>query len=71
MNAGSTCNELRPLLGGYVFEALEPDESAAVRAHLADCPACAAEFASLAELPHLLDLAAPVSHPTEPLAPSS
>jgi anti-sigma factor RsiW len=71
MNAGSTCNELRPLLGGYVFEALEPDESAAVRDHLAGCPACAAEFASLAELPSLLDLAAPVSHPTEPLAPSS
>ena len=71
MNAGSTCNELRPLLGGYVFEALEPDEAAAVRAHLSGCAACTAELASLAELPHLLDLAAPVSHPTEPLEPSS
>jgi hypothetical protein len=71
MNAGLTCDELRPLLGGYVFEALEPDETEAVRAHLPSCPACAAELASLAELPHLLDLAAPVAHPTEPLAPAT
>jgi hypothetical protein len=71
MTPALTCNELRPLLGGYVFEALEPDEAEAVRAHLPGCPACAAELASLAELPHLLDLAAPVSHPVEPLAPST
>ena len=70
MNA-QTCAELRPLLGGYVFEALEPDEMEAVRAHLPGCPVCAAELASLAELPALLDLAAPVAHPTEPLSPSS
>jgi putative zinc finger protein len=66
-----TCQELRPLLGGYVFEALEPDEAAAVRAHLPDCPACSAELASLAELPHLLDLAGAVAQPAEPLAPST
>jgi hypothetical protein len=71
MTPALTCNELRPLLGGYVFEALEPDEADAVRAHLPGCPACAAELASLAELPHLLDLAAPVSHPVEPLAAST
>jgi hypothetical protein len=70
MNAGLTCDELRPLLGGYVLEALEPDEMEAVRAHLPTCPACAAELASLAELPHLLDLAAPLSHPDEPLSPA-
>jgi anti-sigma factor RsiW len=51
MTPALTCNELRPLLGGYVFEALEPDEAEAVRAHLPGCPACAAELASLAELP--------------------
>lgn len=68
---GLTCDELRPLLGGYVLEALEPDEAEAVRAHLPGCPGCAAELASLAELPHLLDLAAGVAHPAEPLAPSS
>ena len=66
-----TCDDLRPLLGGYVLGALEPDEAEAVRAHLPGCPACAAELASLAELPQLLDLAAPVSHPVEPLAAST
>jgi hypothetical protein len=70
MNAGLTCAELRPLLGGYVLEALEPEEAEAVRAHLPGCRACAAELASLAELPHLLDLAAPVAHPDEPLSPA-
>jgi len=70
MNAGLSCDELRPLLGGYVLEALEPDEMEAVRAHLPNCSACAAELASLAELPHLLDLAAPVAHPDEPLSPA-
>jgi hypothetical protein len=68
---GMTCDELRPLLGGYVFEALEPDEAASVRAHLPNCPACAAELASLTELPHLLDLAAGTAQPAEPLAPST
>jgi anti-sigma factor RsiW len=71
MTPALTCHELRPLLGGYVFEALEPDEAEAVRAHLPGCPACAAELASLAELPHLLDLAAAVAQPSEPLAPST
>jgi anti-sigma factor RsiW len=66
-----SCNDLRPLLGGYVFDALEPDETAAVRAHLAGCAACNAELASLSELPHLLDLAATATQPTEPLAPSA
>jgi anti-sigma factor RsiW len=70
MNAGLTCDELRPLLGGYVLEALEPDEAEAVRQHLPGCPGCTAELASLADLPHLLDLAAPVAHPDEPLSPS-
>jgi anti-sigma factor RsiW len=71
MTPALNCDELRPLLGGYVFDALEPAEAEAVRAHLPGCPACAAELASLAELPHLLDLAAPVSRPSEPLAPSA
>ena len=35
-----TCDDLRPLLGGYVLGALEPDEAEAVREHLADCAAC-------------------------------
>ena len=69
MNAELTCAELRPLLGAYVLEALEPHEAEAVRAHLPGCPGCAAELATLAELPSLLDLAAPVARPDEPLSP--
>ncbi|MEA2441432.1 MAG: hypothetical protein QOH76_2856 [Thermoleophilaceae bacterium] len=65
-----TCDDLRPLLGGYVLGALEPDEAAAVREHLPDCPACAAEHASLAGLPALLDLATPLVVPDEPLTPA-
>jgi hypothetical protein len=52
------CRELRPLVGAAVLGALEPDEAAAVRAHVAGCPSCAAEHARLAPLPGLLKLAA-------------
>jgi Putative zinc-finger len=65
-----TCDDLRPLLGGYVLDALEPDETEAVREHLPDCAACAAEHASLVGLPALLDLAAPLDMPDEPLSPA-
>jgi len=70
MSALRTCDDLRPLLGGYVLEALEPDEMAAVREHLPNCPACSAEHASLAGLPALLDLATPLDAPDEPLSPA-
>ena len=63
----SSCEELRILLGGYVLEALEPDEAAEVRAHMSECPACAAEHASLAGLPALLELARGIDQPIEPL----
>lgn len=63
----SSCEELRTLLGGYVLEALEPEEAAEVRAHLSECPACAAEHASLARLPELLELARGIDQPIEPL----
>ena len=65
-----TCDDLRPLLGGYVLDALEPDEAEAVREHLPSCAACSAEHASLAGLPALLDLAAPLAAPDEPLSPA-
>ena len=70
MSALRTCDDLRPLLGGYVLGALEPDEMEAVREHLPACPACSAEHASLAGLPALLDLAAPLDAPDEPLSPA-
>jgi hypothetical protein len=65
-----TCDDLRPLLGAYVLGALEPDEAEAVREHLPGCAACSAEHASLAGLPALLDLAAPLAAPDEPLSPA-
>lgn len=69
MSVVHSCDDLRPLLGGYVLGALEPDEMQAVREHLPGCPACAAEHASLAGLPELLDLATPMAQPEEPLSP--
>src|SRR5918912_893317 len=53
----TTCRDLRPLLGAYVLGALEPEEAAAVREHVATCTACAAEHTRLAPLPGLLTLA--------------
>jgi anti-sigma factor RsiW len=53
------CEDCRELLGGYVLDALEPDETDAVRAHLAACPACLREHAGLAPLPALLEAAGP------------
>jgi hypothetical protein len=63
------CQEVRPLLGGYVLGALEPDETAMVRAHLEVCRACAAEYDELAGLPELLDLGSRVQHRAEPVPP--
>jgi hypothetical protein len=66
----SSCDEHRTLLGGYVLEALEPDEAAALRMHLRECPACSAEHALLTELPALLELARGIDQPSEPLPAS-
>jgi anti-sigma factor RsiW len=54
------CDHVRPELGAYVLGGLEPAEEAAVREHVASCAECAAEHASLAGLPRLLALAAPI-----------
>ncbi|MEA2388843.1 MAG: hypothetical protein QOG41_1616 [Thermoleophilaceae bacterium] len=51
------CAECRELLGGYVLDALEPDETEAVGGHIAACPECAHEHALLAPVPSLLDAA--------------
>ena len=55
------CDHVRPDIGAYVLGGLEPAEEAAVREHLTTCSACAAEHASLAGLPRLLALAAPMA----------
>jgi hypothetical protein len=51
------CDRMRPTLGAYVLGALDVDEAAEVRRHIADCPDCAAERDSLAPLPELLRVA--------------
>ena len=45
--AGLTCDEARDLAAGFVLGALDPDEMAAVRDHLATCPEAHPEFAEL------------------------
>jgi Putative zinc-finger len=66
----TACNGTREAIGAYVLGALDPDEAAAVRAHLAACPRCADEHAALAGLPELLSLAGGAHAATsEPLGP--
>ena len=62
------CDHVRPDIGAYVLGGLEPGEEAAVREHLATCSECAAEHASLAGLPRLLALAAPMAEAGPPPA---
>jgi hypothetical protein len=58
-------------LGAYTLGALDPDEAAAVRRHLAECRACAAEHDALAPLPGLLATAEGADAATaEPLSPA-
>ncbi|MFF9647015.1 zf-HC2 domain-containing protein [Kitasatospora aureofaciens] len=45
---------VRLSLGGYVLGTLSPTETERVRAHLAECAECQAEYAELAGLPALL-----------------
>ena len=44
-------------LGAFVLGALTPAEAERIRAHIADCPDCAAAHKELEGLPQLLDLA--------------
>jgi hypothetical protein len=61
----AACNECRTLLGGYVLDALEPDEVEAVRRHLTECAACAAEHGQLMSIPSILDTAGADETPLE------
>src|SRR5436190_10486220 len=47
-------SEIEDLLGAYVLDACEPDEMAAVEAHLAECDRCAAEVADFRNVVELL-----------------
>jgi len=54
MSGAADCREIRHALGVYVLGAIEPGERALVDEHLATCPDCREELASLAGLPALL-----------------
>jgi anti-sigma factor RsiW len=47
-------DELQSLLGAYAVDAVDPDEAAAIDAHLVDCPRCRAEVAELREVAAML-----------------
>jgi anti-sigma factor RsiW len=53
----AACETCRELIGGYVLDALEPDERDLVRRHIESCEACAREHAELAAVPALLAVA--------------
>lgn len=46
--------ELQTWIGAYVLDALEPEETDAVRVHVSDCPICQDEMVSLAWIPTVL-----------------
>jgi anti-sigma factor RsiW len=54
MNGMAGCRDIRQALGVYVLGAIDPAERAQVDEHLATCPECREELASLAGLPALL-----------------
>lgn len=54
MSGAASCREIRHSLGVYVLGAIDPAERAQVDEHLATCPDCREELASLAGLPALL-----------------
>jgi hypothetical protein len=60
---GLTCDEVRDLAAGFVLDALDPAEAAAVREHLAGCSDPHAEFAELGGVIPALQTATPVVEP--------
>ena len=54
-----TCDDVREMAGSFVLGALEPDEEAAVRAHLASCADAHAEIAEAGSVLGVLDASVP------------
>ncbi len=54
MTGSAECRDIRHALGVYVLGAIDPAERTVVDQHLATCPDCREELASLAGLPALL-----------------
>lgn len=61
--------EVRDLLGAYVLDMLEPDQRAAVSAHLDGCAECRAELDFVAPAAELLPLADPDRVSDQPAPP--
>jgi len=57
VSAGPACASWETSIAAFVLGALEPDESAALGRHLAECRRCEAERRRLTVIPPLLDLA--------------
>ena len=64
---GLTCDEVRELAAPFVLGALDPDEAAAVREHLADCPEVHEEIAQLGGVLPALAASVPVVQPPDGL----
>jgi hypothetical protein len=64
----TACEHVRPDLAAYALGALELAEAAAVEAHVATCPDCAAELAELQPLPGLIARAEGLEIPAPPAA---
>jgi hypothetical protein len=60
---GLTCDQVRDLAAGFVLDALDPAEAAAVREHLAGCSEPHAEFAEMGGVIPALQTAIPVVEP--------
>ena len=60
---GLTCDEVRELAGSFVLGALDADEEAAVREHLATCPEAHEEIAELGGVLPALAESVPVVEP--------
>jgi hypothetical protein len=60
---GLSCDEVRDLAAGFVLDALEPGEMAAVRSHLAECPEPHAEMAELGGVVPVLQSTVPLVEP--------
>src|SRR4051794_230621 len=60
---GHTHEELQLLVSLHALDALEPDEAAAVAAHLTDCDACRTAFDEALETAAMLALTAPGAEP--------
>lgn len=56
-----TCRRLRPWLEEFATDGIDPAREAAFRAHLATCPACAAEWRAIEEVEPLLAAVLPVA----------